>query len=61
MLLQTVHVENDDSDYKPTRKFASHSHLEVGIRWKEICERIKIDNDLSEHGQQQLQEILERY
>jgi hypothetical protein len=61
MLLQTVQVENGDSDCKPTRKFASHNHLEVGIRWKEICERIKIDNNLGEHGQQQLQEILERY
>ncbi len=33
----------------------------MGIRWKEICERIKIDTDLGEHGQQQLWEILERY
>ncbi len=56
MLLQTVH-----SDCKPTEKFASSSHLGLGIRWREICERIKIDTDLGEHGQQQLWEILERY
>jgi hypothetical protein len=61
MLLHTVQVENGDSDYKPTEKFASYNHLELGIRWKEICERIKIDTNLGEHGQQQLWEILERY
>jgi hypothetical protein len=61
MLLQTVQVKNGDCDCKPTEKFASSSHLELGIRWKEICERIKIDTNLGEHGQQQLWEILERY
>ncbi len=61
MLLQTVQIQNGDSDCKPTEKFASSSHFELGIRWKEICERIKIDIDLGEHGQQQLWEILERY
>ncbi len=33
----------------------------MGIRWKEICERIKINTDLDKHGQQQLWEVLERY
>jgi len=61
MLLQTVQAQNGNSDCKPTEKFASSSHFELGIRWKEICERIKIDTDLGEHGQQQLWEILERY
>jgi hypothetical protein len=61
MLLRTVQVKNGNSDYKPTEKFASSNHPELGIRWREICERIKIDTDLGEHGQQQLWEILERY
>jgi hypothetical protein len=54
MLLQTVHVRDGDSGRKPIEKFASSRHCELGIRWKEIRERIKIDTDLGEHGQQQL-------
>jgi len=54
MLLQTVQVKDGDSDYEPIEKFVSSSHRESGIRWKEICERIKIDTDLGERGQQQL-------
>jgi hypothetical protein len=54
MLLQTVQMKDGDSDCKPIEKFVSSSHRESGIRWKEICERIKIDTDLGECGQQQL-------
>jgi len=61
MLLQIVQVKDGDFDYKPIEKFVSSSHNESGIRWKEICERIKIDTDLGECGQQQLWGILERY
>jgi len=61
MLLQTVQVKDGDSNCKPIEKFVSSSHCESGIRWKEICERIKIDSDLGECGQQQLWGILERY
>jgi hypothetical protein len=39
----------------------SPSCHEPGARWKEICERIRIDADLGEIGQQQLWGILERY
>jgi hypothetical protein len=39
----------------------SPSHHESGTRWKEICERIRIDADLGGIGQQQLWGILERY
>jgi hypothetical protein len=60
-LLQTVQVEIGNFDCKPTEKFASYSHPELGIRWKEIYERIKISTDLGTHGQQQLWEVLERY
>ncbi len=61
MLLQTVQVKDSDSNCEPIKKFVSSSHHESGIRWKEICERIKIDTDLGECGQQQLWGILERY
>jgi len=60
-LLQIVKVEIGNSDCKPIEKFASYNHPELGIRWKEICERIKIGTDLGTHGQQQLWEVLERY
>jgi hypothetical protein len=61
MLLQIVQVKDGNSDCEPIEKFVSSSHCELGIRWKEICERIKIDTDLGERGQQQLWGILERY
>jgi hypothetical protein len=61
MLLQTIQVKDGDSDCEPIEKFVSSSHHESGIRWKEICERIKIDTNLGECGQQQLWGILERY
>ncbi len=61
MLLQTVQVRDGDSGREPIEKFVSSRHCELGIRWKEIRERIKIDTDLGEHGQQQLWGILERY
>jgi len=61
ILLQTVQVKDGDSDCEPIEKFVSSSHRESGIRWKEICERIKIDTDFGECGHQQLWGILERY
>ncbi len=33
----------------------------MGTRWREICQRIRIDSSLDEGGQQQLWKILERY
>jgi hypothetical protein len=33
---------------------ASSSHHEMDIRWREICQRIKIDSALDEERQQQL-------
>jgi hypothetical protein len=61
MILQTIQVKGGDSDCEPSEKFMSPSCHESGTRWKEICERIRIDADLSEIGQQQLWGILERY
>jgi hypothetical protein len=61
MLLQTVQMEDGNSDFEHIEKFGSSNHCELGIIWKEICERIKIDADLGECGKQQLWGILERY
>jgi len=54
MILQTIQVKDGDPDCEPIEKFISPSRHELRIRWKEICERIKIDADLGEIGQQQL-------
>ncbi len=61
MILQTAQVETGKPDRKPNEEFASCSHFESGIKWKEICERIKVDTNLDKHGQQQLWVILEKY
>jgi hypothetical protein len=61
MLLQTVQVKDNDSDCEPIEKFMSPSCHESRIRWKEICERIKINAGLGESGQLQFWGILERY
>ncbi len=53
MLLQTIQVRDGDSSREPIERFVSFERCELGIRWKEIRERIKIDTDLGEHGQQQ--------
>jgi hypothetical protein len=51
-LLQTVQVEDGNYDFEHIEKLGSSNHCESGIRWKEICERIKIDADLGERGKQ---------
>jgi hypothetical protein len=61
MILQTAQVEISKPDRKPNEEFTSCNHFELRIRWKEICERIKVDTDLDKHGQQQLWVILEKY
>jgi hypothetical protein len=61
MIFQTTQAKTDEPDLKPNEGCASCSHSELEIRWKEICERIKIDTDLDGHGQQQLWATLEKY
>jgi hypothetical protein len=46
-LLQTVQVKHGDSNCKPNE----HSQHEMDIRWREICQRIRIDTALNEEGQ----------
>jgi hypothetical protein len=61
MILQTTQAKTDEPDLKPNEGCAWCSHSKSEIRWKEICERIKVDADLDEHGQQQLWVTLEKY
>ncbi len=60
-LLPTIHIENNHSECQFSMKPASFNPLALNVRWKEICERIKIDTDVGEHGQQQLWAMLGRY
>jgi hypothetical protein len=57
VLLQTVQVKDGDPDCKPAEQLASSSHQEMDNRWREICQRIKIDTGLDDEGQQQIWEF----
>jgi len=52
VLLQTVHMRDGDLDYKPAEKLTTTSPLQMEHRWKEICQRIRIDTELDDGGQQ---------
>jgi hypothetical protein len=60
-LLQTVQMKDGNSNRSTTEQLGSSSHEEMDTRWREICQRIRIDNSLDEGGQQQFWKILERY
>jgi hypothetical protein len=50
VLLQTVQVKDGDPDCKLAEQLASFSHQEMDNRWREICQRIKIDTRLDDEG-----------
>ncbi len=54
-------MEFDKPDRNPNEGFTACSHSESEVRWREICERIKVNADLDKHGQQQLWATLEKY
>jgi hypothetical protein len=60
-LRQVVQIKDDDSDRSTTKRLGSSSNEEMGTRWSEICQRIRIDRNLDEGRQQQLWRVLERY
>jgi hypothetical protein len=60
-LLQAVQVKGDDFSCTTTGPSSSSCHDELTTRWREISQRIKIDNSLDEGGQRQLSDVLERY
>ncbi len=51
MILQTAQARTKEPDRKTNEGCVSGNHSESEIRWKEICERIKIVAELDEHGQ----------
>jgi hypothetical protein len=61
VLLQTIHMQNGDLDYKPAEKLTTTSPLQIEHRWKEICQRIRIDTELDDGGQQQIWRMFEQY
>ncbi|CAK9226830.1 unnamed protein product [Sphagnum troendelagicum] len=60
-ILQADQVVIDEPDHQPGKGTESHNHPKSEDRRKEICERIKVDPNLEEHGQEQLWATLERY
>jgi len=61
VLLQIIQMKDGNLDCKPAEKLASSSHQEIDNRWREIYQRIRIDTELDDEGQQQIWGILERY
>jgi len=60
-LLQTIQTKDGNSDGSHTEQLASSNHDEMDTRWREICQRIRIDTSLEEEKQQQLWKVLEQY
>jgi len=60
-LRQVMQIKNDDSDHSTANRLGLSSHEEMGTRWSEICQRIRIDSSLDEGEQQQLWKVLEQY
>jgi hypothetical protein len=53
-LLQAVQVKANDFSYTTTGPSSSSCHDEMGNRWREVSQRIRIDSGLDEKGQRQL-------
>jgi hypothetical protein len=53
-LLQAIQMKDGNSGRNTTELLRSSSHDEMGTRWREICQQIRIDDSLDEEGQQQL-------
>ncbi len=60
-LLQAVQVKADDFSCTTTGPSSSSCHDEMGNRWREVSQRIRIDSGLDEEGQRQLWDVLEQY
>jgi hypothetical protein len=54
-------MKDGNLDCKLAKKLASSNHQEMDNRWREICQRIRIDTKLDDERQQQIWGILERY
>ncbi len=54
ILLQVHQAEGGNLDHNSTKQLASFNHDEMTTRWREICQRIRIDTSLDKKKQQQL-------
>jgi hypothetical protein len=61
VLLQVLQTKDGNLDCNPTEQVASSNHDGMDIRWREICQRIRVDTNLDEEEQPQLWKVLERY
>jgi len=50
-MFQTAQVVTDVPDHKPGDGCESCSHSKSEVKWKDICERIKVDTNLEKPGQ----------
>jgi hypothetical protein len=52
VLLQVHQVEGGNLDINSTEQLASFNHDEMSTRWREICQRIRVDPNLNKKKQQ---------
>ncbi len=60
-LLQTIQMRDGNSDGSHIEQLTFANHCEMDTRWREICQRIRIDTSLEEEKQKQLWRVLEQY
>jgi hypothetical protein len=54
LLLQVHEVDNDGSHNNYNEQLTLSNNHEVSTRWKEICQKIRVDPNLDEEKRQQL-------
>ncbi|CAK9228771.1 unnamed protein product [Sphagnum troendelagicum] len=59
--LKQVNCEDEFKDTEFEDLVASSNHDGMNTRWREICQRIRVDTGLDKEKQPQLWEVLERY
>ncbi len=60
-LLQVQQLDDAASCKDPKDQIASTDEFGVGLRWKDICQKLKIDPGLDELKRPLLWKVLERY
>jgi hypothetical protein len=52
VLLQVHQAEGGNLDRNSTEQLASSNHDQMSIRWREICQQIKVNTSLDKEKQQ---------
>jgi hypothetical protein len=60
ILLQVDQIERGNLDRSSTEQLTSSNHHEMSTRWREFCQRIRVDTGLDKE-KQQLWKVLECY